>query len=155
MFTFVIRKILHMKERILEFLKRENKSSVQFAEEIGVQPSGISHILSGRNRPSLDFILKMLDKYSFLSVEWLLFGRGPMYGETKEPTLFDSNIRPDSHNNEDNENVNVKKVAEFTSAKVKPDEITKYTQDEQISKIKKIIWFYDDNSFEEFSPLID
>ncbi|NLA48821.1 MAG: helix-turn-helix transcriptional regulator, partial [Bacteroidales bacterium] len=42
-----------MKERILEFLKSENKTSAQFAEEIGVQPSGISHILSGRNKPSL------------------------------------------------------------------------------------------------------
>ena len=52
-----------MKERLLEFLKAENKSSAQLAEEIGVQPSGISHILSGRNNPSLDFVLKMLEKY--------------------------------------------------------------------------------------------
>ena len=65
-----------MKERILEFLKAENKSSAQLADEIGVQPSGISHILSGRNNPSLDFVIKMLDKYRFLSTEWLLFGKG-------------------------------------------------------------------------------
>ena len=63
-----------MKERLLEFLKNENKSSAQLADEIGVQASGISHILSGRNNPSLDFVLKMLEKYSFLSTEWLLFG---------------------------------------------------------------------------------
>ena len=49
-----------MKERILAFLQSENKSTAQFAEEIGVQPSGISHILSGRNNPSLDFVIKML-----------------------------------------------------------------------------------------------
>lgn len=55
-----------MKERILEFLKTENKSSAKLAEEIGVQPSSISHILSGRNNPSLDFVLKMLEKYQFL-----------------------------------------------------------------------------------------
>jgi transcriptional regulator with XRE-family HTH domain len=60
-----------MKERLLEFLKAENKSSAQFAEDIGVQPSGISHILSGRNNPSLDFVLKMLEKYQFLSTDWL------------------------------------------------------------------------------------
>ena len=53
-----------MKERILEFLRAENKSSAQFAEEIGVQASGISHILSGRNNPSLDFVMKMLEKYN-------------------------------------------------------------------------------------------
>ncbi len=78
-----------MKERLLEFLRNENKSSAQFAEEIGVQASGISHILSGRNNPSLDFILKMLEKYRFLSTDWLLFGKGSMYKEPKMQTLFD------------------------------------------------------------------
>src|SRR5512137_2962193 len=78
-----------MKERLLEFLRTENKSYAQFAEEIGVQPSGISHILSGRNNPSLDFVMKMLKKYRSLSEEWLLFGRGPMYKYVSQPTLFD------------------------------------------------------------------
>jgi len=78
-----------MKERILEFLKQENKSSAQFAEEIGVQASGISHILSGRNNPSLDFVLKMLEKYKFLSTDWLLFGKGSMYKEPRMQSLFD------------------------------------------------------------------
>ena len=52
-----------MKDRIQAFLQSENKSYAQFAEEIGVQPSGISHILSGRNNPSLDFVIKMLHRY--------------------------------------------------------------------------------------------
>lgn len=79
-----------MKERILAFLQSENKSYAQFAEEIGVQPSGISHILSGRNNPSLDFVVKMLHKYTSLSAEWLLFGRGAMYKYSSQPTLFDT-----------------------------------------------------------------
>lgn len=77
-----------MKDRILVFLNNENKSYAQFAEEIGVQPSGISHILSGRNNPSLDFVLKMLHRYPSLSAEWLLFGHGSMYKQVSEPTLF-------------------------------------------------------------------
>ena len=56
-----------MKDRIIKFLTAENKSSAQFAEEIGVQPSGVSHILSGRNNPSLDFVMKMITRYSFIS----------------------------------------------------------------------------------------
>jgi len=68
-----------MRERIIEFLKAENKTSSQLADDIGVQPSGISHIISGRNKPSLDFILKMLERYKHLSTEWLLFGKGNMY----------------------------------------------------------------------------
>lgn len=78
-----------MKDRILKFLSSENKTSAQFAEEIGVQPSGVSHILSGRNNPSLDFVLKMLHRYPNLSTEWLLFGREPMFRTILEPTLFD------------------------------------------------------------------
>ena len=79
-----------MKERLLEFLKSENKSSAQLAEEIGVQASGISHILSGRNNPSLDFVLKMLEKFKFLSTDWLLFGKGSMYKDPEMQTLFDN-----------------------------------------------------------------
>lgn len=78
-----------MKDRILAFLQNENKSYAQFADEIGVQPSGISHILSGRNNPSLDFVIKMLHRYPSLSADWLLFGKGSMYRYTSQPTLFD------------------------------------------------------------------
>ncbi len=79
-----------MKDRILAFLQNENKSYAQLAEEIGVQPSGISHILSGRNNPSLDFVMKMLHRYPALSAEWLLFGRAPMYKFASQPSLFEN-----------------------------------------------------------------
>ncbi len=87
-----------MKERILVFLQNENKSYAQFAEEIGVQPSGISHILSGRNNPSLDFIVKMLLKYPSLSADWLLFGRGAMHKYASQPTLFDTEPQIEADN---------------------------------------------------------
>jgi transcriptional regulator with XRE-family HTH domain len=79
-----------MKDRILAFLQNENKSYAQLADEIGVQPSGISHILSGRNNPSLDFVMKMLHRYPSLSAEWLLFGRAPMYKYASQPSLFEN-----------------------------------------------------------------
>ncbi|MEA1886651.1 MAG: helix-turn-helix transcriptional regulator, partial [Bacteroidota bacterium] len=72
--------------RIRLFLDKENKSSSKFAEEVNVQPSGVSHILSGRNKPSLDFIIKMLKTYPYLNTDWLLFGKGEMYTD-KEPGL--------------------------------------------------------------------
>lgn len=78
-----------MRDRIKEFLTRENKSSSQFAEEINVQASGVSHVLSGRNKPSLDFILKMLSTYRSLNTDWLLFGRGSMYESGEDPVLTD------------------------------------------------------------------
>lgn len=83
-----------MKDRIRLFLEKENKTSSQFAEEIGIQPSGVSHVLSGRNKPSLDFVIKMLKTYSDLNSDWLLFGEGEMYKEASEPGLFDD-IHPE------------------------------------------------------------
>jgi transcriptional regulator with XRE-family HTH domain len=143
-----------MKERLLEFLKAENKSSAQFAEEIGVQPSGISHILSGRNNPSLDFILKMLDKYKFLSTEWLLFGKGSMYKDQKIQNLFDESENID--NEPDNKQIeNFTKAGELTFN----DNVNDKTHIElpiaSIStapEVEKIVWFFNDKSFKEYFP---
>jgi len=143
-----------MKERLLEFLKAENKTSAQFAEEIGVQASGISHILSGRNNPSLDFVLKMLEKYRFISTDWLLFGKGAMYKDLKMQTLF-----------EDEQLLNRKEDPKLTknelyspefgfvsSAKEEVKTETVVPSQNRSTSIRKIVWFYDNNSFEEFFP---
>jgi len=135
-----------MKERIIEFLRSENKSSAQLAEEIGVQPSGISHILSGRNKPSLDFILKMLEKYPFLSTEWLLFGKGKMYNDQTIPELFtEQSFKSD---NKDRVEIPKKSVyreheeyaeRQIPGTKVKPE-------------VEKIVWFFMDKTFREYFP---
>jgi len=143
-----------MKERILEFLRNENKTSAQLAEEIGVQASGISHIISGRNNPSLDFVLKMLEKYQFLSTEWLLFGNGSMYTEAKIPNLFGF------------ENATIKEASDVSNRKVISAQEIDFqgTNDRNAGKnnseqkaaaasdVVKIVWFYSNNSFEEFIP---
>ncbi|HNR43205.1 MAG TPA: helix-turn-helix transcriptional regulator [Bacteroidales bacterium] len=143
-----------LRERIQDFLKKENKTSAQLAEEIGVQPSGISHILSGRNNPSLDFVIRMLEKYPFLSTEWLLFGRGSMYKGHFAGSLFDEPPGDDDKTG----------LAPAGAAKQAADDIRLY--DEQDDKaesegdrqkppgkrLRRIVWFYGDNSFEEFFP---
>lgn len=67
-----------MINRINLLLRAKNITSRTFAEEIGVQPSGMSHILSGRNNPSLDFVTKVLRRYPEISTDWLIFGKGEM-----------------------------------------------------------------------------
>lgn len=146
LFTFV--KILFMRERVLEFLKRENKSSAQFAEEIGVQPSGISHILSGRNNPSLDFVLKMLEKYKYLSTEWLLFGKGDMYRDSAMRNLFELNNEP---------SLPPKETAGTEKAVSEPldsndNQVTDQELPSREQKIEKIVWFFKNNTFREFFP---
>lgn len=68
-----------MIERINLLLKAKNVSARQFAEEIGIQPSGMSHILSGRNNPSLDFVMKVVKRWPEVNINWLMFGKGEMY----------------------------------------------------------------------------
>ena len=154
LFTFVILKIAAMKERLLEFLKNENKSSAQFAEEIGVQASGISHILSGRNNPSLDFVLKMLEKYQYLSTDWLLFGKGSMYKENRMQNLFDYDLADKKENNEmqSKNEVPEVKIDYEDVMKNKTMKVSAVSSDEITSDVVKIVWFYENNSFEEFFP---
>ena len=66
-------------------LRAKNITARQFAEEIGIQPSGMSHILGGRNNPSLDFAVKVLKRYPEIDANWLLLGKGAMYGESLTP----------------------------------------------------------------------
>ena len=76
-----------MKTRIEILLKKEILSPSKFADKINVQRSSISHILSGRNNPSLDFVQKVLSKFKTLNSDWLLFGKGEMY-KTDQDNLF-------------------------------------------------------------------
>lgn len=154
MITFVIPIIKKMKERILGFLRSENKSSAQLAEEIGVQPSGISHIISGRNNPSLDFVLKMLDRYNYLSSEWLLFGRGAMYKDNQMQTLFDNEAGTEkSINKGDSDSAFIKKTPDIDGFKSDKDVlITDPVTKSEGPGVDKIVWFYSNNTFEEYYP---
>ena len=72
-------KCKNMIDRINLILQAKNITAKQFAEEIGIQPSGMSHILGGRNNPSLEFVTKVLRRYPEIDANWLLSGRGAMY----------------------------------------------------------------------------
>lgn len=142
-----------MRTRILEFLKAENKSSAQLAEEIGVQPSGISHILSGRNNPSLDFVIKMLGKYPSLSTDWLLFGKGKMYREallndlfSGEPDMMDLNMNLNNKISDISTKQPAKPPQETSAEHLPPKSV------EGSGKLKRIVFFYGDGTFNEYIP---
>jgi transcriptional regulator with XRE-family HTH domain len=68
-------------------MRAKNITASQFADEINIQRSGMSHIMSGRNKPSLDFVMRVLNRYPEIDTNWLLFGKGEMYksANTQEP----------------------------------------------------------------------
>jgi transcriptional regulator with XRE-family HTH domain len=143
-----------MKNRIIEFLKMENKSSAQFADEIGVQPSSISHIISGRNNPSLDFVMKMFAKFPALSAEWLLFGKGQMYKEPGLNNLFENEINDDDNTvakqpgNEQDDHFRLLS----TVLENKTERLTERKPESNANRTKRIICFYNDDTFKEYFP---
>lgn len=80
-----------MNDRVALVIKAKNITSSQLADELGVQRSGVSHIMNNRNKPSLEFIQKLIKRYPEISTEWLLFGEGPMM---KPFAAYESQITP-------------------------------------------------------------
>lgn len=75
-----------MNSRLQQFLELENLTPARLADMLGVQRSGLSHILSGRNKPGYDFINKLLLKFPAINAEWLLTGKGKPYKEMNIPS---------------------------------------------------------------------
>ncbi len=71
-----------MNTRLKQFLAAENITQAQFADSINVVRASVSHILSGRNNPSFDFIRSMMATYPNLNIDWLMFGKGRMYKDS-------------------------------------------------------------------------
>lgn len=144
-----------MKERIIRIMEHENLSPSKFAELIGIQRSAVSHILSGRNNASLDVLMKILECFSFLNTDWLLFGRGEMIkteSRRSDPDLFSNTPinRPEVKiDSEYRKGFGVQR-AENTN---KQPIIEQVTYKERASKnISKIMIFYSDNTYETFTP---
>ncbi|MBN1251183.1 MAG: helix-turn-helix transcriptional regulator [Bacteroidales bacterium] len=136
-----------IKDRVLQLINREKLSSSKFAEIIGVQRSSISHIISGRNKPSLDFIEKVLDKFSSLNPNWLVTGNGGMYLEVSQNKIDFSNEITESDLIEQTENSkknNLQNTTINSELNLQENTIQK--------KIEKIIVFYNDNTFETLNP---
>ncbi len=88
-----------MEDRLLRLLDTEQLSSSKFADVIGVQRSSVSHILTGRNKPSFDFLQKTLKAFPMLNADWLILGEGEMYEGAHGPgggSLFDQPTVPGS-----------------------------------------------------------
>jgi transcriptional regulator with XRE-family HTH domain len=132
-----------------------------FADKIGVQRSSLSHLLSGRNKPSLDFILKILDVYPDIDLYWILNGTGSfpknMHAENLDKPLetIPKQISPTPINSEINsedlfaeaKNANLTNVFEVKQTKKET------TIEESISgEIEKIVFFYKNGTFKVFNP---
>ena len=138
-----------MKDRIIKFLTHEGLTATKFADEIGVQRSSVSHILSGRNNPSFEFIQKILTRYKNVSADWLLLGTGTMYKKTEQMNLF----APPPNGPPIAKQVELLKPNTEKLSSPEADKTIQRIPELEIPpfrKIDKILIFYSDKTFEEF-----
>lgn len=98
---------MNEKVRIEKIMQVEGMSSGQFANEIGIQNSTLSHILNNRNNPSLDVMKKILNRFPNINSDWLILGLGPIFRQEMQsqvPTLFGDDDELFSLSNTSSEN---------------------------------------------------
>lgn len=169
-----------IKDRIMHLMKTKNINATQLAEIMSIQRSGISHILSGRNKPGTDFIIKLKESFPEFSLDWLLMGKGPAtlsqavvaagnnpsQATSKQPSLFDfttTRQNADEATTVKKEQQAVEKPPTVVASKLEPHE-QQAQEPEQTKKenpplkagdekkIVKLIFVYDDNTFRAINP---
>ena len=149
-----------MKVRIAALIKQEKLSYGQFAEKVGMSNSNVSHLVGGRNKPSLDLVENILSAFPKLNPDWLISGKEPMYRQETQP-------RPTSLFDFEKENLGTKQVldepplrknvSENPAKEIKTDEtaskveITPPAAPPDSKIVKKIVVFYSDATYEEFN----
>ncbi|MDR1646112.1 MAG: helix-turn-helix domain-containing protein [Tannerellaceae bacterium] len=150
-----------MKDRILQIMHREGLTPAKFAEVINIQRSAMSHIMTERNNPSLDVVMKILERFPYVDPDWLLHGKGEMVRKNKAvPTMqadLFSNIPKKTSVIPPKSTVVPEKRKEIEIEK--PQNIIKQTVQEPIiiqkietKNVNKIMIFYSDNTYETFIP---
>lgn len=119
-------------KRLQKVIDYYSESASSFAEKIGVQRSSISHILSGRNKPSLDFVLKVLASFPEVDLYWLLNGKGEF---PKQESVTPKQLH-------------YPKKIEFPEPPIKTVDLDKNKTEKTI---QRIVIFYSDGSFENYN----
>ena len=133
-----------------------------FADKIGVQRSSLSHLLSGRNKPSLDFILKILDVFPDVDLYWILNGKGSFPKNTEQPNNNENKVEqvikqnipapPPSEIIPDNlfsKIIMTTSVPQLENSKIENQNSTKNQNDDGIDKI---VIFYKNGTFKSYVP---
>jgi transcriptional regulator with XRE-family HTH domain len=123
---------MEVRDRIKMIIESQRLTAGAFADKIGVQRSNVSHVLGGRNKPSFEFLEKLLQAFPRVSAQWLLTGKQVPDG-VELPVL-------ETIKKEENKVV------------VKETQIEQTKPSNQSKKIIKTLVFYDDFTFDVFLP---
>ena len=128
-----------------------------FADKIGVQRSSMSHLLSGRNKPSLDFVMKIMEVFPDVDLYWILNGKGSFpkndekdltseIGKPVTPILLNENfIAGDLFSEIENKEEEKSKTRNFP-------EVKNSNSNPEEKEIEKIVFFYKNGTFKVYVP---
>ena len=124
-----------------------------FADKIGVQRSSISHLLSGRNKPSLDFVMKILDIFPDINLYWILNGKGNLLKDEGDfLETFQSKKEEDHAPILTPDLASEKKMEPETEVAISKNKSAEIQNSKKDSEIFKIVLFYKDGTFKDFNP---
>ncbi|GAF02390.1 helix-turn-helix domain-containing protein [Saccharicrinis fermentans] len=160
-----------MKQRLQTLLATEKIVSSRFADIVGVNRSSISHLLNGRNNPSLEFLQKVLVKFPHINPDWLLLGQGSMYRNNKDnkanTVLPPKNLFEDKEVDRNEEKSEVSKPEkviekdEHVPVTTEPEERAPYSMQHEKKvtppsssqqQLDRIVFFYSDGTFDTYRP---
>lgn len=168
---------MSLNDRISQIIEYSKLTASEFADEIDVQRSNISHITSGRNKPSLDFLIKIKSRFPELEWDWIITGDGEMVKPQEElpkvpkptsvPDLF-SIINDENFGYTESEDSVDKSMTLESDIPVQSSVQQNITDSQRLAAInspvniqqsekqevavKRIVWFYDNGKFESFEP---
>ena len=144
-----------MREKLQKLMASEQLTASRFAELLGIQPSGVTHLLGGRNKPSFDLVQKILRRFPHINPDWLLLDSEQMYRADAELT----NAQPHQTSNEVAETpVNVEKISATQNTTISEGSTSANNSIERLATIgavnrknvKRVIVLFDDHTFESF-----
>lgn len=137
-----------MKDRLNAIIEEKGLTATKFASLIDANPSAISHLLKGRNKPGYDLLVNIARAFPDISMYWLLTGEGEMYGETKSSEKNES-AKEATLDPKIKESSEPQQAYKASAPKFPVPDVISPTATQK--ELKRIILFFTDGSFEDYN----
>lgn len=143
----------NIKDRLAHILRAKNLTASQFAELMEIQPSYVSHLLNGRNKPSLDFLIKLKEVFPEYSFDWIIMGKKPITMNVPNPVSNDSqDIKFEDDDKRVIEFDDIEENIPVMEHEIIEKDIENHEKTSCNHEIEKIMLVYTDKTFEIITP---
>lgn len=145
-----------MKSKLEYLLQSENLTATSLARLLEIQPSGLSHILSGRNKPSFDLVVKILRAFPKINPDWLLLDSSQIYRDAiGDEVLVDSPTSEVEDSRDElpfaaNENIEISRPQDEQKNEKSVNFVGAISGSSSSKKVERIIVLYDDSTFDSY-----